>query len=467
MESRIISSRQHQASSSAGHQSVTADTGCEHRILLEQVEKVLQSEEFKGSEVLRRLLRYLAEKSACGEADDLKEYIVAIEGLGKPASYNPRYNSTVRIQLRRLREKLAAYYGREGQQDSIILEIPKGRYKLKCSLRHAIAGQFPLEPLNCETPTRQRRTISQWLSVMRIPVSMVAGILLVLVSSAIYNGFVATPAKATTAVIGRSAWSTEMEELWQPFITTSRPTIVAIEDPLFIELDGKRGLYCRDKKLNIWNDVANSPDVSAIRTATQNHAIAPSHYYTTLGEVHASFLLGELLGSRVQNLSVLKSSDLSPRQFAENNTIFVGMENVFFASQIRSIPIDPPLQPVVHGIRNAHPAANEPAVFLDQYSEIPRAQGVLYALVTHLPGPQGDNDVESFTSSRAAGYYAAVKAYTDPDFVRSLVHELQRAGNGHMPRYYQVLLKIKFTAEQPTEVKYVLARALKNSASTR
>lgn len=464
MESGTISSSKHQAPSSAASSSAAADACCGHLTLLQQVEKVLHSEEFKSSEVLRRLLKYLGEKSASGESEELKEYVVAIEGLGKPTSYNPRYNSTVRIQLRRLREKLAAYYAGAGQHDSVILEIPKGRYKLKCALRHATAAQPAPEPLNFEPATLQRRNNSYSLNILRIPVSVAAGLLLALAASTIYNGFVATPAKATT-LVERPAWSSEMEQLWQPFTATDRPTIVAIEDPLFIELDGKSGLYCRDKRLNNWNDVRTSPDVNAIRTATQNHAIAPSHYYTTLGEVHASFLLGELLGSRVQNLTVLKSSDLSTRQFTENNVIFVGMENIFFANQIRSTPIDRPLQPMVHGIRNAHPAANEPPAFLDDYSDTPDAQGILYALVTHLPGPLGSNDVESFTSSRAAGYYAAVKAYTDPDFVRSLVRELKRAGNGHMPRYYQVLLKIKFTAEQPTEVKYVLARALSYSGS--
>ena len=80
--------------------------------------------------------------------------------------------------------------------------------------------------------------------------------------------------------------------------------------------------------------------------------------------------------------------------------------------------------------------------------------------MTHLPGPLGGNDVESFTSSRAAGYVAAVKAFTNPIFVRTLVNELKRSCGGRMPRYYQVLLKVKFTDEVPTEINFVLARQL-------
>ena len=40
----------------------------------EQVERLLASNTFHASDVLRRLLRFLADKTFCGEAEDLKEY---------------------------------------------------------------------------------------------------------------------------------------------------------------------------------------------------------------------------------------------------------------------------------------------------------------------------------------------------------------------------------------------------------
>ena len=89
-----------------------------------------------------------------------------------------------------------------------------------------------------------------------------------------------------------------------------------------------------------------------------------------------------------------------------------------------------------------------------------------YALVTHLPGPLGGNEVESFTSNRAAGYVAAVKAFTDPIFAKTLVSELKRACGGKMPRYYQVLLKVRFTEEVPTKITYVLVRQLHYSGKS-
>ena len=159
-------------------------------------------------------------------------------------------------------------------------------------------------------------------------------------------------------------------------------------------------------------------------------------------------------------MSVLKSTDISLRDVADNNVVFVGIQNEFFDQQIKATPIESPLEPVPDGVRNLHPEANEPELFVDHYSMAPSEEGFAYALVTHLPGPLGSNDVESFSSSRAAGYSAAVKAFTDPGFVRPLVEKLKQTGNGKMPRYYQVLLKVQFKAEVPTEITYVLSREL-------
>src|SRR5438105_9914268 len=95
-----------------------------------QVERILNSAALRNAEVLRRLLKFLAEKSLAGEADQLKEYSVGIDALGKPESYDPRQDSVVRIQIGRLRHKLSDYYLTEGKDDPIILDLPKGHFKL-------------------------------------------------------------------------------------------------------------------------------------------------------------------------------------------------------------------------------------------------------------------------------------------------------------------------------------------------
>src|SRR5713226_8593835 len=95
-----------------------------------QVQRILQSKAFRTSEVHRNLLSYLAEKSLAGTADGLKEYTVGLDVFAKPSSYDPRQESVVRMHMARLRQKLAEYYRTEGAQDDVLVDLPKGGFKV-------------------------------------------------------------------------------------------------------------------------------------------------------------------------------------------------------------------------------------------------------------------------------------------------------------------------------------------------
>ena len=95
-----------------------------------QVERLVNSKTFETSEVHKRLLQYLAEKSISGEADRLKEYTIGLDAFGKPSSYDPKHDSIVRLQTGRLRQKLMAYYQTEAGADEILVSLPKGAFKL-------------------------------------------------------------------------------------------------------------------------------------------------------------------------------------------------------------------------------------------------------------------------------------------------------------------------------------------------
>jgi hypothetical protein len=106
-----------------------------------------------------------------------------------------------------------------------------------------------------------------------------------------------------------------------------------------------------------------------------------------------------------------------------------------------------------------HPREGEPALFADDYSTAPSEDGVAYALVTHLPGPLRSHDIISFTSNRSAGYLGAIRWFTDPTSARELVSKLKGA-NGEMPRFYQILFKVRFKDDVPLETTYILSRKL-------
>ena len=417
-----------------------------------EIERILDSSTFRNSEALRRLLKFLAEKMLSGEADHLKEYSVGIDALGKPATYDPRQDSTVRIQVGRLRQKLAEYYRTEGKHDPWIIDLPKGRFKLTCEENLVSTAAEMADTVPAVAVAPQPRPVP--VGRLRSRVSLALGLALVL---ALLWGAAATyqlyRERQDTRMF-RAMWTPELDQLWHPFYSSTRPLVVSIADPPFVQFKGF-GAY-RDLTLNRWDDIIKSPAVIAIRKALSNADVQPNLYYAPIGEVNASFLIGKLLGPRVPALSLLRTSELSWQQLSDNNVLFIGAP-VFFENQLGGLPVRLELVNARPGIHNLHPAPGEPAVLSDKLPTGTAEDGEVYVLVSRVPGPLGTSEVESFTSNRTPGRIAAVEWFTNPAYARTLVNKLRKP-NGQIPRYFQVLLKVKFKAGVPTETSYVLHR---------
>jgi hypothetical protein len=251
----------------------------------------------------------------------------------------------------------------------------------------------------------------------------------------------------------------DLEALWAPFFSRKLPLILSIEDPLFAEIRSNPGVYVRDRSMNEWSDVVSSAALNKLTAALNQSEMHPSRYYTAFGEAEASFLLGGLLKTPESALSIVRTSQLSWQQLADNNVIFVGVQNLFF-NQLRNMPIAPQLVPELNGVRDEHPGNGQPDFYADEYTTAPSEQGTIYALVTHLPGPNGKNDIESFTSNRSAGYLGAVQSFTDPQFAHMLAIKLKEETGGKVPRFYQVLFRVRYRDGVPTETKFVLGREM-------
>src|SRR5579863_10079504 len=97
-------------------------------VVTSQLSKILASPQFVRAGRLSAFLRFIVEEAAAGRAGSLKETVIGMAVFGKPPGYDPRSDSTVRIQASRLREKLRDYYVTGGKDDSLIIELPKGAY---------------------------------------------------------------------------------------------------------------------------------------------------------------------------------------------------------------------------------------------------------------------------------------------------------------------------------------------------
>ncbi|MEO5822141.1 MAG: hypothetical protein ABIT71_16680 [Vicinamibacteraceae bacterium] len=93
-----------------------------------QLERILASPGFANADRLSRFLRFVVERTLDGEGDQLKEYRVGTEVFDRPSDYDPRLDSIVRVEARRLRSKLAEYYEGPGRLDPTVIRVDKGGY---------------------------------------------------------------------------------------------------------------------------------------------------------------------------------------------------------------------------------------------------------------------------------------------------------------------------------------------------
>src|SRR5262252_4179170 len=94
----------------------------------QQLDRVLNSPTFQQVDRLKRFLRFITVEALCGRSDQLKEYVIGVQVFGKEDSFDPRTDPIVRVQARRLRARLVSYYRDAGQNDDILIELPKGGY---------------------------------------------------------------------------------------------------------------------------------------------------------------------------------------------------------------------------------------------------------------------------------------------------------------------------------------------------
>lgn len=93
-----------------------------------QLGRILSSSGFISSRRLCRFLRFIVERTLEDDAERLKEFVVAIEVFDRNEDYDPNIDSIVRVEARRLRARLKAYYEGPGRDDSVLIALRPGSY---------------------------------------------------------------------------------------------------------------------------------------------------------------------------------------------------------------------------------------------------------------------------------------------------------------------------------------------------
>ena len=414
----------------------TGATSVEREALHSQIDKLNRSAVLHGSESLCKLLKYLGEHSLDSPGASLKEYQIATEVFGRPADFDSRVDSTVRVQTGRLRSKLAEYYAGVGAPDRLVIEIPKGAYSLTYHWRPPLQTPVltPAPPVETPAPQVVPRTppaaaprsypLSWFFLSVVIGAAMVV---VVVIAVARYMMPLQAAAHEQPPPAIKTFWSAFSGGADVPLVVYSNAEFVGRPET---------GLRYFNPALDAGKPIRD--------------------HYTGVGEVMAVHDLDQVFTSLKHELHIKRGRLLTWDDAKASNLIFIGSpsENLslrelpstqdFVFSRKDSAPRKGDLM-----ISNLHPAASEQAMYL-------ASEGIItedYAVVALTSLPNTGRRVLILAGITTFGTQAAVEYVCRAPRLDELIGKLAKLDPSARRRVppFEALLRVKVSGGVPVQ----------------
>jgi len=447
--------------------------------ILEQVEKICQSDALEQSEHLKAFLRYVVQKSVRDPGVQPKEYAIATEVFGRDPGFDPRQDALVRVQAARLRSKLRKYYDTQGKADRLLIDLPKGHYSptfAYATTRRSISGAGngdgaagAAQPSHTVEAGQVAATLPP--PVYRIPYTKIAMAALVILSLALgyaafyYRSQLATLKESTA---GSKGWdSKEAQHLtlvWKDFADSSAPILVTYSNTAFLG-SPQQGLryYKPLSGRNPGSPSSQEAGIEPDRTAAINDQ------YTGTGEVMAVNFLGGVFWKMGRSFRVKRSLLLDWEDIKTGNIVILGStaENLFLRDlpQPQDFVFRADKQHDEHVfIVNQNPKEGEQSIYASKREGMSTRQIVEdYALVSLLKGLDGKSKLMILAGLTTTGTQAAAEYVTKPVYLDELISHINTStdpAHPALPAFYQIVIRAKVNDGVPVQIDYVTHHVL-------
>jgi hypothetical protein len=419
----------------AGANEVLSQAEC-----LRQIDRMAASSLLQGSDALCRLLQYLAHHTLNFPFDHLKEYTIATELFGRPQDFDPQSDASIRVQIGRLRSKIAEYNSSIGIDDPVVVELPKGKHALSFQRRVPQPVPVPtLEPAATvaisapETRRSSQRSLALFLAILASSL-LVCGTLLYMVHARASSASVKQVAVDPVPAVFHTFWGPFLQGPEEPFVVYANANFVGTADS---------GMRYFDPSHDSRDQI--------------------SQHYTGVGEVMGVLELQQLFqqfgGAR---LRVKRSGLFTLDDARDNNLIFVGSptENLTL-NQIpntrefafRRQPAGPNQWQEV--IVDLHPRAGEASLYVPTPQT--RPMEVDYAVVSLTHGLEHRRWTLILAGVSTVGTQAAVDFVCDKASLEQLLRLLNPKGPTQL-RPFEALLRVKVANDVPLQSQLVVLR---------
>lgn len=361
----------------------------------EIVNRIVESKEFKKSEVFKKLLTFLLECSI--EGNTPKEYTIATEVFKKEASFDPSTDTTVRVYVYKLRKQLEYYYKTEARHDKIRVVIPKGSYEISFVSKN-----------------KRARGKNKYLVLSLV----LAGYIIVS-----HLLFVLKPwSKFITSDLSKS-W------FWSTYFEHGKHQLVVLGDHFFYFDFNTRTLLRQD-------DINSPEEFYIYRTTLDSTAILGILPYTLFPRNSVwpfQHFLSRLLVQKEYEIKA--ASKMSADNVNDYDILFVGsfhtlgMLKATFRNSHFQFKVFPNTLKITDGekVDIIHENGNPTVYHTD------------YGIMRKIPGPD-NNCIYIFTGFHETSTIGIAQYFTDPEKLEELKSILKKKF-GHVPEYFEMVFK--------------------------
>ena len=415
----------------------------------DRLRRILLSRHFSKAKKKSRFLEFLCEQALSGTAEGLNEYAIGVDIYERGSDFDPHQDSIVRVQAHEIRKSLLAYYGEEGREDRLRIELPVGGY-IPVFTRINGKSPAPAEDPRLPVESAPDRRPTYWvLIVITACCSLLFGWLLrdLMVRSATSNAAARLPDGA--------AW------FWQPFLPPEQPPLVVLPvHPLLRAAHGgdspatwRRGQVIDKAKLPEFRDTIHFRELPEFRF------VPNTTDFTAVGEGLGLLNLAELLGSAGQKIQAKTGRQVDYEAVKDGNTILLG-GNQSWSGRIFLYRDGFEFHNGV--ISNEKPLPGEQAVYRPEFDPVTGNLSRDYAVVLMLPNERRDQRVLLIYGIYTQGSQAAIEFVTNPERLAELRKFLMEraADKKSVPKYFQVLLATTVENYVPGKVSLISSRAI-------
>jgi hypothetical protein len=404
---------------------------------LGEIERLVSSHVLHGSESLCKLLRYLAKHVLDHPGTPIKEYQIATEVFGRSDDFDPQLDSMVRVQAGRLRGKLAEYYGTNGVDDPVIVDLPKGTYVLAFHQR-----AHPTKPhLQSPEVDQQEATAIQshrkWVAAIT-SLAVLLGLAALTIFGLLWSRNSAQANLARENEVAPAAFRV----FWNGFVSGQEEPWVIFSNAAFV---GRPETGMR------YYDVAKDKGSFIL------------DHYTGVGEVLAVHELDRVFGLLHRQIRIKRGSLFSLDDAKNNNLIFIG--SPFENLTLLEIPGTQEFvfRRMASGSRkdeeaivNVHPQPGE----AKEYFPSPRNSALTedYAVVGLVRGLNLGQAVLILAGTTTLGTQAAVEFVCRQSSVEELLLRLPVSQAGQL-KPFEAVIRVKVTRGVPVGTELVALRS--------